>query len=90
MTLRVPTAKVANCRHAQAVGAGAGQAGAGNPERPGPHQGGPCGSRRAQEYEAKINSEIGHRLRSLIEVVARPVPLPTRSPKQSYSERQLY
>ena len=44
-------------------------------------------SRRAQEYEAKINSGD---LISIAEVVRDLLPLRRRSREQSYSERQLY
>ena len=44
-------------------------------------------SRRAQEYEAKINSgELTLDRRS----DPRPVPSPTMQPEQSYSERQIF
>ena len=43
-------------------------------------------SRRAQEYEAKINSGD---IVAIAEVVLQPVPFESQ-PEQSYSERQLY
>ena len=85
MTLRVPTAKIRVRRHAQARRGAAGQArletlkGRARIKRT-------MWSRRAQEYEAKINSGD---IVAIAEVV-RDLYRSDTQPEQSYSERQLY
>ena len=84
MTLRVPTGKLGHRRHAQACRGGR-QEGPGHPEGPRRIKR-TMWSRRAQEYEAKINSGD---LISIAEVV-RDLYRSESQPEQSYSERQLY
>ena len=85
MTLRVPTAEGEGRRHAQAVLAGHRGERAEHAQGPRPHQAHHV-VRRAQEYEAKINSGD---LVSIAEVV-RDLHRASGQPEQSYSERQLY
>ena len=85
MTLRVPTGKVAERRHAQA-GRGRHRQAALETLKGKARIKRTMWSRRAQEYEAKINSGD---LISIAEVV-RDLYRSESQPEQSYSERQLY
>ena len=85
MTLAGADREGRECRHAQAVRAGAGEAGAGDPERPRPGQ-----AHHVVAPRPGIRSEDQFR-RYLCDRRSRARPLPFGSqPEQSYSERQLY
>ena len=86
MTLRVPVAKAQGFRPAQAVDPQGDGRGAGDAARAARAPSAPMWSRRAQEYEAKINS--GDPV-SIAEVV-RDLHRNAGQPDQSYSERQIY
>ena len=86
MTLRVPTAKIASRRHAQARRRAAGQARARDAQGPRPRQAhhvvAPRAGIRGQDQFRRHRRHRRGR--------ARPVTAPTRSPSSPTRERQLY
>lgn len=85
MTLRVPTAKVANVGMRKLCDSGSIQDAYRALDQP-PQMSEATWAQRAQEYEAKINSGA---IVAIAEVV-RDLYRPTSGREQSYSERQLY
>ena len=86
MILKVPTSKVGNVGMRKLAEANDRREDAGHPERPARIKR-TMWSRRAQEYEAKINSGD---LVTIAEVVRDLYRSEHQQPEQSYSERQLY